>query len=157
MNYYQLLHIRATADQCQIRKAYFKQALLYHPDRNNSNEAVEKFKAINEAYRILKDPDLRRNYDLRLKLEQSNVMVFPTMNDIETMNQVKEELRAKLLYTVGLRQDYKPDDNSFDIDDIKYRCVEPLLKIINSFDAEKIAEEMHAMDRREAAPECVVS
>ncbi len=65
-DYYQLLGIRHDASSTEIRTAYKKLAMLYHPDRNPDNkEAEELFKLINEAYHVLADPLKRSNYNAR--------------------------------------------------------------------------------------------
>jgi DnaJ-class molecular chaperone len=66
MNYYQILEITRDAGPEEIKRAYRRLALKYHPDTNNGGEGAElRFKKINEAYSILKDPAKRRDYDLR--------------------------------------------------------------------------------------------
>ena len=62
-DYYQTLGLSRTASQEEIQKAYRKLARKYHPDVNKSQEAEEKFKAINEAHEVLKDPEKRSTYD----------------------------------------------------------------------------------------------
>lgn len=52
-NYYAVLGLEKGADEDQIKKAYRRLALLYHPDRNNAADAEEKFKEISEAYAVL--------------------------------------------------------------------------------------------------------
>ncbi|HTU01350.1 MAG TPA: DnaJ domain-containing protein [Candidatus Sulfotelmatobacter sp.] len=63
--YYAILGLKEDASEEEIRKAYRKLALHYHPDRNRGNPgAEERFKAISEAYGVLMEPDKRRAYDL---------------------------------------------------------------------------------------------
>ncbi len=63
-DYYKILGVSRNASQEEIKKAYRRLALKYHPDRNKGNkEAEEKFKEINEAYAVLSDPEKRRQYD----------------------------------------------------------------------------------------------
>jgi len=62
-DYYGLLGVGKTASQAEIKKAYRKLALEWHPDRNKSAEAEDKFKAINEAYEILSNPQKKQTYD----------------------------------------------------------------------------------------------
>ena len=64
MDYYELLEIGRDATGAEIKKAYRKLALKYHPDRNpGDTEAEEKFKLINEAYQVLSDDEKRNIYD----------------------------------------------------------------------------------------------
>jgi DnaJ family protein A protein 2 len=59
---YDTLEIDSNATIDEIKKAFKKLALVYHPDKNNGND--ERFKEINSAYKILGDPNTRRHYDL---------------------------------------------------------------------------------------------
>ncbi|CAK7225273.1 DnaJ-like protein [Sporothrix eucalyptigena] len=62
--YYDLLGVAPTATELEIKKAYRKQAIVHHPDKNpNDPSAHEKFQAIGEAYQVLQDADLRKAYD----------------------------------------------------------------------------------------------
>jgi molecular chaperone DnaJ len=64
LEYYEILEIQRDADSGAIKKAYRKQALKYHPDRNQGDkEAEDKFKQINEAYQVLSDPQKKATYD----------------------------------------------------------------------------------------------
>ncbi len=63
-DYYQLLGVAKDASQDDIRKAFRKLAMQYHPDRNPTPEAEEKFKELNEAYAVLSDPEKRKQYDM---------------------------------------------------------------------------------------------
>ena len=63
-DYYKALGVEKSASADEIKKAYRKLALKYHPDRNKGDkEAEEKFKAINEAYAVLSDEAKRKEYD----------------------------------------------------------------------------------------------
>lgn len=62
-NYYKVLGLSSTASKEEIKKAYRKLALEFHPDKNKSPDAHEKFIEINEAYLILYDDEARAKYD----------------------------------------------------------------------------------------------
>jgi curved DNA-binding protein len=63
-DYYRILDVNRDASAEEIRKAYRKLARRYHPDVNpNDQSAVERFKEINEAYEVLRDPEKRQKYD----------------------------------------------------------------------------------------------
>ena len=63
-DYYELLGVDRGADDGAIKKAFRKMAMKYHPDQNPGDEVAEKkFKEINEAYEVLKDPQKRAAYD----------------------------------------------------------------------------------------------
>lgn len=63
-DYYEILGVSKTASADEIKKAYKKMAIKYHPDRNPDNkEAEAKFKEAAEAYDVLRDPDKRARYD----------------------------------------------------------------------------------------------
>lgn len=64
MDYYKLLGVDKSASTAEIKKAYRKLALKYHPDQNNGDKAAEaKFKEVNEAYAVLSDTQKRQQYD----------------------------------------------------------------------------------------------
>jgi molecular chaperone DnaJ len=62
-DYYEVLGVSRNASKEEIKNAYRKLALQYHPDRNKSPDAEERFKEISEAYAVLSDDEKRRQYD----------------------------------------------------------------------------------------------
>jgi DnaJ-class molecular chaperone len=68
-HYYDCLELKETASTAEIKKAYYRLAMIYHPDKH-SNESPEqcamyeqRFKQVNEAYQVLSDARLRKLYD----------------------------------------------------------------------------------------------
>ncbi|NMC35551.1 DnaJ domain-containing protein [Candidatus Beckwithbacteria bacterium] len=62
-DFYEVLGVSKTASADEIKKAYRKLALEYHPDRNKEADAAEKFKEINEAYEVISNEQKRKQYD----------------------------------------------------------------------------------------------
>ena len=76
MNFYRILEINKNANKKEIRDSYKRLALKYHPDKNKSKEASDKFRDIQIAYETLYDDKKRINYDLlsdSQKIELYNV------------------------------------------------------------------------------------
>ena len=69
MSHYETLGVKQNASASEIKQAFRKKSLQYHPDKNNGRD--EKFKEINEAYNVLSDDASRRNYDMELKFENN--------------------------------------------------------------------------------------
>ncbi|WP_028318499.1 DnaJ C-terminal domain-containing protein [Desulfobulbus elongatus] len=89
MEYYQILGVAKTATADEIKKAYRKLALKYHPDKNpGDKKAEEKFKEISEAYAVLSDPEKRQQYDtfgstgFRQRYSQEDIFRNFDLNDI---------------------------------------------------------------------------
>ena len=88
-DYYKTLGIAKTATAEEIKKAYRKLALKYHPDKTKGDKALEdKFKTISEAYAVLSDPEKRKQYDtygsadFRQKFSQEDIFRNFDMGDI---------------------------------------------------------------------------
>lgn len=75
-DYYKILGVTKDSNQIQIRKAFRKLALQYHPDKNkNSEESKQKFMEIVKAYEILSDEKARERYDSNT-LNNKNIQKF---------------------------------------------------------------------------------
>jgi curved DNA-binding protein len=89
-DYYKVLGVEKNASTDDIKKAYRRLALKYHPDRNPSDKkgAEEKFKKISEAYAVLSDPEKRKQYDsfgsdaFRQKYTQEDIFRGFDLNEI---------------------------------------------------------------------------
>lgn len=95
-NHYKILEISRTASKEEIKKAYRKLALQWHPDRNKSSDAHETFIKINEAYLILSDDEARgkfdREYDYFFKEEgKPEPDVAVNMNDWNQSSQTYKD------------------------------------------------------------------
>lgn len=62
-DYYQILRVSRSASQAEIKRAYRRLAVLFHPDKNPSKDAASLFQEINEAHEVLSDSALRLRYD----------------------------------------------------------------------------------------------
>ena len=62
-DYYRILGLERDAGQDEIKRAYRKLARRYHPDVSSETDAEARFKEVNEAYEVLKDPEKRAAYD----------------------------------------------------------------------------------------------
>lgn len=62
-DYYEILGVTKSATEAEIKRAYRKLALQYHPDRNKGKDAEAKFKEVTKAYEVLSDPQKKQAYD----------------------------------------------------------------------------------------------
>jgi curved DNA-binding protein CbpA len=63
-DYYEILGIEKSADENQIKRAYRKLAIKFHPDKNKSKSAEEAFKKVNQAFSVLSNKEKRKHYDM---------------------------------------------------------------------------------------------
>ena len=78
-DYYSILGVERGCSENEIKKAYRRLALKYHPDKNpGDKEAEDKFKEITNAYSVLSDSNKRRNYDLFGNNDETNMNIDPT-------------------------------------------------------------------------------
>ena len=63
IDYYEILNVKSTASKKDIKEAFKREALKWHPDRNKSPDATARMQLVNEAYLILKDDEARERYD----------------------------------------------------------------------------------------------
>jgi curved DNA-binding protein CbpA len=93
---YAILGVKSTATEDEIKKAYRKKALQYHPDKNPSATAEETFKEINKAYETLSDADKRRTYDLQQQKPQFTTTTTTTTASTKSApHQRKQETSFK--------------------------------------------------------------
>lgn len=104
-NYYEILNIPFNASLEAIKKAFRKQALQYHPDRNNSKDASQKFQEIYEAYEILSDNVKRQKYDKLYSVlfsdEIKEIKIEKDVQDFEEMvreTEKRSEQFSKMKY-----------------------------------------------------------
>ena len=108
--FYEVLGVPETASQEEIKKAYRKLSLQYHPDRNaNSAESTTKFQSISEAYDAIGDEDKRRQYDMQNKMQFGPGMPFPhNMANNMGANNMGNGMPA--FFTTATNGDFNPAD-----------------------------------------------
>src|SRR5660398_136045 len=108
--YYEILEVDRKASQEDIKSAYRRLVMLYHPDKNKLPEAEEMFKGIAEAYSVLSDPGKRKQYDL--DNEPRNVL---RRNKQEKMWQIIREHKQREARTNQMLWDFQEQER------IKYK------------------------------------
>lgn len=123
--YYDVLGCSRTSTYDEIKKAYKKMALIYHPDKNvHSRIDYEKFLQIEEAWRILSDVDAKKKYDAecrQTKLESENILIHDRIN-LKAMTIDENEM---LSYPCRCGSNYKVNRNDLEeFDEIHIPCQE---------------------------------
>ena len=142
MDYYLLLGIEKDATAEQIRKAYRKMAIKYHPDRNKDNqeEATEKFKKLVNAYKILSDPMKRTQYDAGILDETLPDNTFKNMEDLykvfqDMMSDFSCDINTKYGFNFKIYRDEKKEPKKGDVlkfnlnvslEDVYNKTIKPL-------------------------------
>lgn len=91
-NHYDALKITPYATQSEIKSAYYKLSLQYHPDKNKGDFAKQKFQDISDAYEILSNHEQRKNYDRQMRIRQ------PVTNVKESQHRDKVYTGATKIY-----------------------------------------------------------
>jgi len=87
--HYEVLGVSPDATEGDIKKAYRKLSLLYHPDRNPSEEAKAKILEINNAYEVIGDPQQKEGYDMELRFGSSGPG-FSRMNSMDEFQDINQ-------------------------------------------------------------------
>ena len=99
-NYYQILDVSLDAKTEDIKRAFRRLALQYHPDRNpeNASESGEKFKEINEAYEVLGDEQKRQQYDSLVNFSSypRRTIIIEGFSTVSTAAEHMQEILKKL-------------------------------------------------------------
>lgn len=106
-NYYQILGVDPGASSEHIKKAYRSLALKYHPDRNSSPDAAERFKEITAAYGVLIDERKRREYDLFRQSSQKTGSDFNNRGFRYTQEDIFRDLFNNPLYNTIFQEIHK--------------------------------------------------
>lgn len=103
---YKILELANSATDQEINRAFKKMALQYHPDKNKTSDATEKFQQINDAHEILSDPEKRKIYDKygEAGLENMNQPHNPFEQMFSSMYQHQQQPIAKMNHNLTLKE-----------------------------------------------------
>jgi len=106
-NYYEALELTRSASFIEIRKAYRRLALIWHPDKNPSENAPAKFQAITEAYSVLKSVNSKFKYDQLFDLYHSKVGIDATKKFVR-----KQAKRERTVHDKARKGRYRAEQQS---------------------------------------------
>jgi molecular chaperone DnaJ len=106
MDHYHTLNISPTASHEEIKKAFRRLALQYHPDKNTSPDAAMRFRQIQEAWQVLKDKRLRAAYNYRRYTQQPQQASKPLAQNIDELLAETNVLQRKTNALDPFRVDY---------------------------------------------------
>jgi DnaJ-class molecular chaperone len=131
-NLYNILDIDITATKSEIKKAYHKLVIKYHPDKSTDPMAKEKFQEIHTAYEILSDDNKRKEYDGLTTAERMQVFDIIKVYFTE-INPERSSIFNTILNTFyqNKEEEFREDINSFNVKNI-------FTKIVNEFITNKI-------------------
>lgn len=95
-NYYEILGVSKNSSQQEIKEAYRKLAKIYHPDYNDSFDAIQIMQLINEAYDVLSDIKKRKQYDSKLEINNNDAYQTYTKSRDESENDFEKWLKDYL-------------------------------------------------------------
>jgi len=129
-NPYEILEVRENASQEEIKKAYRKLSLLYHPDRNNNSpDSTNKFQKISSAYDIIGNEEKRRHFDIQKKgnpfSHQSSPTFFHTTNADFDPSEILNFFSNNFFNNPASVNGVKMGNNIFNMDNLKQKLAKP--------------------------------
>ncbi|MDA0267870.1 MAG: DnaJ domain-containing protein [Cyanobacteria bacterium] len=146
-NPYQILEIRETATQAEIKQAYRRLAKQLHPDSRNHGASHDRITLLNAAYEVLGDPQLRSDYDLQRRIQQAGFNSEQELRDrAERVAHSQQHYRQRRQATQSadtaldywLRQVYNP------VDRYVAKILSPLKSQIRALSADPFDDELMA-------------
>jgi len=128
-NFYETLGVNETAGQEEIKKAYRKLSLMYHPDRNNNSpDSTNKFQKISSAYDIIGNEEKRRQYDMQQKgnrFSQQTPTFFHTTNANIDPSEILNFFSNNFFNNNASVNGVKIGQNIFNMDNLKQKLAKP--------------------------------